>query len=148
MNEFICYLKSDIYKLMNSCFFLLHIIIPTIGVIPMILFAIFSGSSDVNKLAAFTQIIAAVFPVIISIICTIVIEQEIDAGGCQNILTLPCRKSVILSKFTLLVFSGLFSCLLCTMLYGWGFSYIKNFDIPFLFYIVIPVSIWASNVYI
>ena len=82
----------------------------------------------------------------ISIVCLVVTEQEMKAGCFQNMLTLPCRRKAVLSKFTLLVFSGLFSCLLSTNLFGTLFSFIGNIKISFGFFIFVPVVLWASNI--
>ena len=56
MANYICYLKSDLYKLYHSCFFLLHVIFAVCGAAMMLLYAGVSQSDDINKLAAYFQI--------------------------------------------------------------------------------------------
>lgn len=146
MIEYIHYLKSDIYKLRHSWFFPLHILFPICGTLLMLMYAKLSGSSDLNKLAAFSQVIAVAYPFVIAIVCQIISEQEMRAGYFQNMLTLPCRKKAIWSKFTILVLSGLLSCLLCTIIFGMIFSFIENVKIPFAFFILVPAILLGSNI--
>lgn len=146
MNEYRRYLKSDIYKLQHSWFFVVHLIFPVLGAALMLLYSHFSSSNELNKLAAFTQIIAMAFPFVISIICQIVAEQELQAGHFQNMLTLPSRKKAFFSKLAILLLSGLFSVALSTVLFGVLFSYIIGTELPVGFFIFIPIVLWASNI--
>lgn len=146
MGEYFLYLKSDFYKLRHSCFFLMHLIIPFCGVCIMLIYSKAANSNEINKLAAFCQIIAIAFPFVISIVCQTVAEQELCAGNLQNMLTLPYRRRAILSKFTISIFSGLFSVVLCIGLFGILFSFILEFKIPLQFFIIIPLVLWGSNI--
>lgn len=148
MNEYCRYLKSDIYKLRHSWFFVIHLLFPVLGAALMLLYSHFSSSNELNKLAAFAQIIAIAFPFVISIVCQIVAEHELQAGHFQNMLTLPGRKKAIFSKLAILLFSGLFSVALSTVLFGVLFSYITGTKLPVKFFIFIPIVLWASNIMI
>lgn len=148
MNEYCRYLKSDIYKLWHSWFFVVHLLFPVLGAVLMLLYSCFSSSNELNKLAAFTQIIAIAFPFVISIVCQIVAEQELQAGHFQNMLTLPGRKKVIFSKLAILLIAGLFSVALSTVLFGVLFSYMIGTKLPVGFFILIPIVLWASNIMI
>ena len=148
MNEYCRYLKSDIYKLRHSWYFAIHLLFPVLGAVLMLLYARFSSSSELNKLAAFAQIIAIAFPFVISIVCQIVAEQELQAGHFQNMLTLPDRRKTIFSKFAILLLSGLFSVALSTVLFGVPFSYITGIKLPVKFFVFIPIVLWASNIMI
>ena len=146
MNEYCHYLKSDVYKLRHSWFFVMHLIFPVFGAALMLIYSRLSSSSELNKLAAFTQIIAIAFPFVISVVCQIVAEQELQAGHFQNMLTLPNRKKAIFSKFAILLLSGLFSVTLTTVLFGIPFSYITGTKLPVRFFILIPFVLWVSNI--
>lgn len=146
MNEYWCYLKSDIYKLRHSRFFVVHLLFPVLGAALMLLYSNFSSSNELNKLAAFTQIIAIAYPFVISIVCQVVAEQELQAGNFQNMLTLPGRKKTFFSKLAILLISGLFSVALSTVLFGVLFSYIIGTELPVGFFILIPIVLWASNI--
>ena len=148
MNEYCRYLKSDIYKLRHSWFFVVHLLFPVFGAALMLFYSNFSSSNELNKLAAFTQIIAITYPFAISIVCQIVAEQELQAGHFQNMLTLPSRKKAIFSKFVILLLSDLFSVALNIVLFGVLFSYITGTKLPMEFFIFIPIVLWASNIMI
>lgn len=148
MNEYCRYLKSDIYKLRHSWYFTIHLLFPILGAVLMLLYSHFSSSNELNKLAAFVQIIAMAFPFVISIVCQIVAEQELQEGHFQNMLTLPDRKKTIFSKLAILLLSGLFSAAFNTVLFGAPFSYITGTKLPVKFFIFIPMVLWASNIMI
>ena len=148
MTEYCRYLKSDIYKLYRSWFFAVHLLFPVLGAVLMLLYSHFSSSNELNKLAAFVQIIAIAFPFVISIVCQIVAEQELQAGHFQNMLMLPDRKKTIFSKLVILLVSGWFSVTLSTVLFGVPFSYITGTKLLWKFFLYIPVVLWASNIMI
>lgn len=146
MSEYCRYLKSDIYKLRHSWFFMIHLLFPILGAALMLLYSHFSSSDELNKLAAFSQIIAIAFPFVISVVCQIVAEQELQAGHFQNMLALPSRKKAIFSKFAVLLLSGLLSVTLSTVLFGIPFSYITGTKLPVGFFVLIPIVLWVSNI--
>lgn len=146
MDEYYRYLKSDIYKLRHSWFFGVHLLFPVLGAILILLYSHLSSSSELNKLAAFTQIIAIAFPFVISIVCQTVADQELQAGHFQNMLTLPSRSKAIFSKLAILLLAGLFSASLSTVLFGVPFSYMTGTKLPVGFFVLIPIVLWISNV--
>ena len=148
MDEYCRYLKSDIYKLWRSWFFVIHLLFPMIGAALMLVYSCFSSSSELNKLDAFTQIIAVAFPFVISVVCQIVTDQELQAGHFQNMLTLSSREKAIFSKFAILLLSGLLSVILSTALFGVLFSYIMGTKLPVGFFVFIPIVLWVSNIMI
>ena len=148
MNEYYRYLKSDIYKLRHSCYFAIHLLFSVLGAGLMLLYSHFSSGGGLYKLAAFAQIIATAFPFVISIVCQIVAEQELQAGHFQNMLTLPNRKKTIFSKLAILLLSGLFSVAISTVLFGVPFSHMMGTKLPVKFYIIIPIVLWAGNIMI
>lgn len=146
MNEYCQYLKSDIYKLQHSWFFSVQLFFPVLGAALMLFYSHLSSSSELNKLETFTQIIAIAFPFVVSIVCQIVAEQEVQAGRFQNMLTLPSRSKAIFSKLAILLLSGLFSTVLGTVLFGVTFSCMTGTKLPAGFFILIPIVLWISNV--
>ena len=117
MSEYYRYLKSDIYKLRHSWLLGIHLLFPVFGAALMLLYSHLSSVSELNKLAAFAQITAIAYPFVISVVCQIVAEQELQAGHFQNILTLPSRDKAIFSKLSILFLAGLFSTALCAVLF-------------------------------
>ena len=149
MTDYIRYLKSDVYKLHHSCFFAVHILFAVLGAAMMFLYACISKSDDINKLAAYFQLMAVAFPFAISIVCYIAAEQEAKAGRFQNILTLPHINRAALSELTILLVSGLFAVALISVLFGVLFPLAGGTTkIPFRFYTEIPLILWGSNIFL
>lgn len=145
MHEYIRYFRSDLYKLRHSWFFPVHFIFPVCGAVLMLLYAKISNSKDLNKLAAFLQIIALAYPFVVSVVCQMTAEQEKHAGHSQNMLTLPSRGKAIFSKFTVLISSGLLSTALSTVLFGNLFPLLTGARLPSEFFITVPAVLWGSN---
>lgn len=146
MNEYFRYLKSDMYKLWHSWFFLVHLLFPVLGAAIMLLYSHLSTGSEWMELAAFIQMIAIAYPFAISIVCQIAAEQELQAGHVQNMLTLPSRGKVVFSKLAILLFAGLFSIALSVVLFGVPFSCMTGMKLPAGFYALISLVLWGSNV--
>lgn len=147
IHEYFNYTKSDLYKLRHSGFLLIHILIPVLGAGLTMLYAAFSHTDNLNKLAAFFQILAIAFPFVISIICQIVVEPEAKAGHFQNILTLPNRKKSIISKLSILLLFGLLSTILCTVLFGLLFLTIDSqLRLSIVMLIKTSTILWGSNI--
>lgn len=146
MDEYCRYLKSDIYKLRRSWFFRVHLLLPVLGAALMLLYSHLSSDSGFNKLAAFTQIIAIAFPFVISVVCQIAADQELQAGRFQNMLTLTSRSKAVFSKLTILLSAGLFSAVLSAVLFGVAFSHMTGAKLPIGFFVLIPIVLWAGNV--
>lgn len=148
MIEYYRYLKSEFYKLRHSGFFLVHLLFPICGVALMMCYAQISGSSEINKLVAFTQVFAIAYPFAISVACQIVADQEMRAGHFQNILTKPSRVKAISAKFTWLLISGLLAIIIGTVLFGIFFSVVIGTTVPLGFFIVTPITLWLSNIFL
>lgn len=149
MLSYVRYLKSDLYKLYRSSFFVIHLVIPIVGVVMMLWFAGISKSDVPNKLGAFCQFISIAFPFVISMVCHVLVEQEAKAGHFQNLLSLPGRKTAILSKITILLLSGLFSTMLTSVLFCTLFPFVSGeAEIPIEFYTIIPLVLWGSHIFL
>lgn len=146
MIELLRYMKSDLYKLRRSAFFWLHILFPICGVALVLLYASFAEVSSISKIATFFQLFAIAYPFVISVICTVVAEQEIKAGYCQNILVLPSRTKVMLSKFLVMAACGLLSVGLGTALFAGIFPLTDaDLNISYMSYIIPALVLWGSN---
>lgn len=149
MGEQFRYIKSDLCKLRHSPFIMVHLGFSICGAGSVIIYALFSKSSEVNKVAAFFQIVSIAFPFAIGIVCQIIAEQKAKAGNFQNILTLPHRTKSMMSKLFILLLFGLLSAILSTALFG-AFFLLAGvaFAFPSEIIILIPAIIWASNIFV
>lgn len=146
MIELLRYIKCDLYKLRHSAFFWLHILFPMCGTVLVSLYASFADVSSISKIATFFQLYAIAYPFVISVVCTVVAEQEIKAGYCQNILVLPSRIKVILSKFFIMATCGLLSVGFGTALFAGLFPLTDaNLNISYMNYLIPALVLWGSN---
>lgn len=148
MTEYFRYLKSDLYKLRRCAFFPAHLLFSLCGAALMLVYAGISGSSDSNKLAAFAQIHAIAYPFVISIVCQITADQEMRAGHFQNLLTRTSRMKGILSKLTWLFLAGFAAVGISAVVFGCLFPLVTDAQTPVGFFLVIPLALWASNLFL
>lgn len=149
MREQFRYIKSDLYKLRRSPFIIVHLGFAVCGAGSVIIYALFSKSSEVNKLAVFFQMLSIAFPFAIGIVCQIDVEWETRAGNFYNMLTLPNRRKSIISKLFILLIAGLLSAILSTVLFACFFSLTgAAFTLSFKVIILIPTVIWGSSIFI
>lgn len=148
MIEYFRYLKSDIYKLRHCAFFPVHLLFSLLGAGLMLTYAGISGSSNINKIAAFSQIYAIAYPFVISIVCQIVADQEMQAGYFQNLLTQTSRTKVIISKLTWLFCTGFTTVGISTVLFGVFFPLVTGTNLPAEFLLVISLVLWLSNLFL
>lgn len=143
------YMRSDLYKLHHSGFFVLHLVLPLVGAAVTLLFAGISHSDAPAKWAAFCQFMALAFPFMIAIACHVLVEPEAKAGRFQHILSLPNRITALLSKLTVLLVSGFAATLGTTVLFGFLFPFVSGtVNVPIGFYIAIPVVLWGSQLFL
>lgn len=145
MKEYIRYLKSDFYKLRYSWLYPIHVLFPVCGAGLTLTYAKISTSSNFNKMAAFVQIISIAYPFVISIVCQIVADQEMQAGNCQNLLTLSSRIKAIISKLTILLSFGFIATFFTVVLFGSVFPIVTGKPIPTAFFLFMPLVLWGSN---
>lgn len=146
MIELLRYMKCDLYKLRRSAFFWLHTLFPICGTALVLLYASFADVSSISIIATFFQLYAIAYPFVISVVCTVVAEQEIKAGYCQNILVLPGRTKVILSKFFVMAACGLLSVGLGTALFaGIASLTVADLNISYMSYLLPALVLWGSN---
>ncbi len=146
MIELLRYIKCDLYKLRRSAFFWLHTLFPICGTALVLLYASFADVSSISKIATFFQLYAIAYPFVISVVCTVVAEQEIKAGYCQNILVLPSRIKVILSKFFVMAACGLLSVGFGTALFAGIFPLTDaDLNISYISYLIPALVLWGSN---
>lgn len=140
-------LRADLLKMKGLSILFAHILIPIIISIVFLAYYSISGWSENTKIVAFYQAVGAGFPVLIGIFTAGIMEQEQNAGGCQNMLTLRTRITSFLSKVVLLLIFSLFSVLLTTVIYWLGFCKILGCNtVNIVTYMVASIIMWCSSV--
>ena len=104
MVSFKNYLKTDWYKFLKSKIIISHIVIPIIGLILMLTYFKLESWSEVEEVSGYIEVISTSFPLIISILITMVYEQEEEAGS-QYFLSTPNKRYIPhISKLFLIFF--------------------------------------------
>lgn len=114
-------LHADLLKMKGTSITLAHVLIPMITSGLFLLYYSFSAWNENTRIIAFYQAVGAGFPVLIGIFTASMIKQEQNAGGFQNLLTLPQKTAAFLSKVLLLLIFSMFSVLLTAAIFGLGF---------------------------
>ncbi len=140
-------LLADLLKMKGLPITLAHILIPIITSGLFLIYYSFSSWSENIKIIAFYETVGAGFPVLIGIFTASVMEQEQDAGKCQNLLALRKKAVAFLSKAVLLLIFSLFSVLLTAVLFRLGFCQILGYGtISITAYIMAAVIMWCSSI--
>lgn len=141
------YLKSDWYKFLKSKIIISHFLIPIIGVILMLTYFTLSPWSEIEKVSAYIQVISMAFPLVISIIITMVYEQEEEATGFQYFLSTPNKRyTPHISKLFLLFFFGIVATMISTLGFGIVFNTINKDGFSTLFYFILAIIMFISNI--
>lgn len=101
---------ADLIKQRHTAYFGIHTLIPIVGAaLFTFYYLLYKAVDELQRLKLLLELTAMVFPVLIGIIVGLNILQEEKAGRFQNILATPHRAKIMLSKFFVLYFSGIFS---------------------------------------
>lgn len=139
-------LYADFLKMKGTPVILAHILIPLLTSGLFLSYYSFSAWNDTTKIIAFYQAVGAGFPVLIGIFTASVVKQEQNAGGFQNLLTLPQKMTAFLSKVLLLLLFSMLSILLTAAVFGFGFYRISGSTINIGTCITAALIMWCSSI--
>lgn len=140
-------LYADLWKMKGTSVILAHILIPVITSGVFLLYYSFSPWDISTKVTAFYQAIGAGLPVLVGIFTASVMEQEQNAGGFQNLLSLPKKQTAFLSKLLLLLILSLFSVLLAAIIFGFCFGQmIGNNMESIVIHVLAALLLWGSSI--
>ncbi|WP_024620678.1 lantibiotic immunity ABC transporter MutG family permease subunit [Metaclostridioides mangenotii] len=144
MDELYRCLKSDFYKLRHTSVLKLHIVIPVAISFIFLMYFKTTNYKISTMVSAYLEVVAVGFPLIISIMTSLVVDQEEGAGQFQVLLASTKKKSVtFLSKLTLLICLAIISVVISVGIFGIG---IKGMSI--YFYIKSVLYLVVSNIFI
>lgn len=149
MKELIRLVKSDFLKLKNTWFYTMHIVLPIVGLSMFLAYYCVSPWESHAKVLTYVQTLALAFPIIISIVSAIVVEQERKAGNFNMMLTCASYKfKALFSKAIVLLSSCLFSIIIAIGGFAVGFKYICNqTPVGIDFYINIIALVFVSQIF-
>lgn len=138
---------ADLLKMKGVPITFAHVLIPMITSGLFIIYDSFSVWDGSTKIIAFYQAVGAGFPILIGIFTASIMEQEQNAGGCQNLLASEKKTAAFLSKALLLLMFSLFSVLLTTLTFWFGLCKILRCStVSMGIYMVAAFIMWCSSI--
>jgi len=139
-------LKADIIKLKSTQMIWIHFYIPIIGLIVFLGYYSISPWDTFNKILSYFQVLGITFPILVSVITSMMSEQEYIAGEFQSILTYSGIKPLpIVSKYILFLLLGFWGVLISVFGFYMGISYIDNNVFPLTVYLSIALILIGSS---
>lgn len=96
-------MKADFIKMKHTSFYWIHICVPIIGILIFLGYYSFSIAGSIGKVNGYLDALSLVFPVVIGIVCSMVIEQELKAGKFKEMLSIEYGKGICLLSKILVV---------------------------------------------
>ncbi|MBO1305376.1 lantibiotic immunity ABC transporter MutG family permease subunit [Enterococcus sp. 669A] len=141
-------LKADTLKLRRTPFFLLHLLIPLLGIVIFISYQQITPYQAEALSINYDQLLALIYPLIAVWMCTIVTDQEFEAGGGFFLLYTPSRKRTLLSKLLFLTVFGLMACLLVVLGYHLLVSGLNtDYKLPIAISFQLALVIWCCSLF-
>lgn len=142
--------KADFIKMKNSPFYWIHVCMPIIGIVMFLWYYSFSRWNVLSKIEGYVQAVSIVFPILIGIVCSMVVEQEAMAGGFKEMLGTAYRKQrSLFSKIVLLLVLGFISTSITVGGFFIGFQYILQQNVlSITFYGNIILIIFGSQIFL
>lgn len=143
-------MKSDFMKMRHTLFYWIHICLPVIGVLIFLKYYSFSVWNPINKVNGYLEALSLTFPVLIGVLCSMVIEQEVMAGRFKEMLSIEYGKGkCLLSKILMLLISGFLSLILAIGGFLLGFQFILRQNVlPSTFYVYAVLIIFGSQIFL
>ncbi|SCC46092.1 lantibiotic immunity ABC transporter MutG family permease subunit [Bacillus mycoides] len=142
-------LRADFLKMKHTTFFWIHIAMPIIGIVLFLSYYSFSKVDSMNKVSGYIQVLSISFPLLISIVCSSVVEQEALAGNFKELLSTEYgRRKAFISKVCLLLVCGLCSTILAVLGFAAGFHFLlgQN-EFPLSFYVEISFILFGCQIF-
>lgn len=110
-------LLADFLKIKKTSFFLLHLLIPLLGIFIFFSYQVIAQHNGNLMMINFCQVLSLVYPIVAAWLTNIVINQEIEAGGGFFLLSARSRGNALLSKLFYLLIGGLLACFIAVFGY-------------------------------
>ncbi|EOH97928.1 lantibiotic immunity ABC transporter MutG family permease subunit [Enterococcus pallens] len=141
-------LKADQLKLSRTPFFLLHLVIPLLGLVIFISYQLMTQYPAEALTINYYQLLTLIYPLIAAWMCTLITDQEIEAGGGFFLLNTTSRSHTLASKLMVLIGSGLFACLLVVIGYHYIVSLLfVDYSLPLSTCLLLALVIWGCALF-
>nr|WP_069679953.1 lantibiotic immunity ABC transporter MutG family permease subunit [Clostridium taeniosporum] len=123
---------------------------PVVGALIFLWYFSFAQWNTFSKVEGYLEAISLMFPLVIGIATSMVVEQEFMAGEFKEILGTQYGKTkCLLSKILILLCTGFLSTILAVGIFFIGFQYIlKQNELSLNFYINSVLIIFASQIFL
>lgn len=142
-------MASDGIRLKKTPFFILHLAVPALGIL---IFSIYQSVSIYapDKFAVnYYQVLTLIYPLLAAWLCSVITEQEVEAGGGFFLLSAASRTKTLLSKLLYLLSFALMACLLATLGYSAVISLIKpDYSLPLSTTLLMALLIWGCAIFL
>lgn len=140
-------IQTDFAKMKDTSIVIAHIVIPVIISVLFLLYYSFSSWGVNTKIEAFYQAVGIGFPALIGIFTASIMEQEQNAGQFQNMLTLPQKRIVFMSKLSVLLLLSLFAVIFTAVIFGIGCYRILGIDaVSIQNHLMTAFIMWCSSI--
>ncbi len=147
MRAYFRIIHSEFYKLMHSAVALIHLLVPILGMAVFLAYYRILPWTESEKISSYLQIVAVVFPVLLAVIMTIIRDSERMTGSFQEILCVPCQKSMIhVTKLLLMVFCGFLATFVAVFGFGIFFKWMGNDSFSSSFYVKAAVLLFSGYI--
>ncbi|MGF9966920.1 lantibiotic immunity ABC transporter MutG family permease subunit [Bacillus rhizoplanae] len=143
-------LRADFLKMKYTIFYWLHIAMPIIGIVLFLSYCSFSKLDSISKVPGYIQVLSIAFPLLISVVCSSVVEQEALAGNFKELLSTEYgRRKAFISKVCLLLICGFCSTILAVVGFAAGFHFLlKQNEFPLSLYFEISLILFGCQIFI
>ncbi|MCX2828985.1 multidrug ABC transporter permease [Bacillus pseudomycoides] len=143
-------LRADFLKMKSTIFYWVHIVMPIIGIVLFLSYCSFSKVDSMNKISGYIQVLSISFPLLISIVCSSVVEQEALAGNFKELLATEYgKRKAFISKVFFLLICGFCSTILAVFGFAAGIHFLlgQN-ELPLSFYFEISFVLFGCQIFI
>lgn len=146
MKNYIRSLQSVLYRMVHSKQLLLHLGAPFLGAVVFCAYYMLSAWRDDQKILAYFQVTAMVFPLLSAIAVSMLYEAEAKAGSFYNVLSVPYSKQTAhLAQCTALFAFCAAAVTLAVMGFGLLFYATGGMEYPLGLYAMIAGILFLSN---
>lgn len=142
-------LRADFLKMKGTIFFWIHIAMPIIGIVLFLSYYSFLKLDSINKASGYIQVLSIAFPLLISIVSSLVVEQESLAGNFTELLSTEYgKRKAFISKVCLLLICGFCSIIVAVVGFAAGFHFLlgQN-ELPLSFYFEISFVLFGCQIF-